>query len=548
MTEYEAFHQALEDQGIELVRGMAKCPAHMDLKASLHVTEGDNGRVLAYCFAGCRFADVVASLGLDLAQSEGPRAVDQYIYTDRGGTPLVRVTRRDPKGFSQEHWDGSGWVTGVPPEVPRPLYNVREVVSAARHQRRVYLVEGEKDVEVLRLFGEVGTTNLGGVGAWDRADRSALAGADVIIVADDDEPGRAGAEHRAATLSGGEARSVLLALPRSGKDLTDHLYAGHSLDDLKAWDEDYWDDWESEPPVQDWLLPGIFERGTINWVYGDRGAGKSLFLNLIGADLANKGMTVATYDEENPDGTVRRRLWRIKPDRRHFKYRRASGLDLADPDQVTGLISHNQNTDLLVFDSFSRVYRGGSDKASETVVDCINALTRIRTATGATIIMIDHTGHGHWREDGTVADPTHARGSSAKGQQADMEVQFLVREKWERGKPFRFRIVNNKAARVGNPFDLKLAIVDTPSGGLALMDEAGSGIFQGETVEDSAVEEATISPPSAAEVEEAGPGVGDVNAKPPSSTPDTRAAFKAAKERLALERLKRELGATEVEE
>lgn len=542
MTEYEAFHQALEDRGIELVRGMALCPSHDDDKASLHVTEGDNGRVLAFCFAGCGFADIVGALGVDLGSADGPRAVDQYVYTDREGNRLIRVTRREPKGFSQEHWDGSGWRTGVPPEVPRPLYNVREVVSAARAGRRVYLVEGEKDVEVLRLFGEVGTTNVGGVGAWDRADRSALAGADVIIVADDDEAGRVGAEHRAASL-GGEARSVVLVLPRSGKDLTNHLYAGHKLDDLKAWDEDYWDDWEAEPPVQDWLVPGIFERGTINWVYGDRGAGKSLFLNLVGADLASRGQTVATYDEENPDGTVRRRLWRIKPARRYFKYRRASGLDLADPDQVTALISHNQETDLLIFDSFSRVYRGGSDKASETVVDCINALTRIRTATGATIIMIDHTGHGHWREDGTVADPTHARGSSAKGQQADMEVQFLVREKWEKGKPFRFRIVNNKAARVGNPFDLKLAIVDTPSGGLALMDEAGSGIFQGEIAEDSTEAEAIISPPTPVEAGDDG-----ATHSRRSPAPDTKAAFRAAKERLALERLKRELGATEVEE
>lgn len=539
MTEYEAFHQALEDRGIELVRGMALCPSHDDDKASLHVTEGDNGRVLAYCFAGCRFADVVASLGLDLGQVDGPRAVDQYVYTDRQGNPLIRVTRQEPKdaGFFQEHWDGGRWRTGVPPEVPRPLYRVREVVLAAREGRRIFLVEGEKDVEVLRLFGEVGTTNVGGVGSWDRADRSSLADADVTIIADDDERGRAGAEQRAASLVG-EARSVVLRLPRSGKDVTDHLYAGHKLDDLKAWDEGYWDDWDAVPPEQDWLLPGIFERGTINWVYGDRGAGKSLFLNLIGADLANRGLTVATYDEENPDGTVRRRLWRIKPEKDHFKYRRASGLDLADPDQVTALIAHNQGTDLLVFDSFSRVYRGGSDKASETVVDCINALTRIRTATGATIIMIDHTGHGHWREDGTVADPTHARGSSAKGQQADMEVQFLVREKWEKGKPFRFRIVNNKAARVGNPFDLKLAIVDTPSGGLALMDEAGSGIFQGEIAEDSTEAEATISPPTPVE--------GGV--APAASPPDTKAAFRAAKERLALERLKRELGATEVED
>src|SRR5215216_1432611 len=45
---------------------MAFCPAHDDRrKPSLSVREGDDGRGLLKCFAGCSFEDIVAALGLE---------------------------------------------------------------------------------------------------------------------------------------------------------------------------------------------------------------------------------------------------------------------------------------------------------------------------------------------------------------------------------------------------------------------------------------------------------------------------------------------------
>ena len=43
---------------------IALCPAHYDKNPSLSVAEGDDGRVLLNCFAGCSSKDVCASLGL----------------------------------------------------------------------------------------------------------------------------------------------------------------------------------------------------------------------------------------------------------------------------------------------------------------------------------------------------------------------------------------------------------------------------------------------------------------------------------------------------
>ncbi|MDM0118905.1 CHC2 zinc finger domain-containing protein [Variovorax arabinosiphilus] len=45
----------------------SRCPAHADRGPSLSIKEGDDGRVLMHCFAGCATADVVAAIGMTIA-------------------------------------------------------------------------------------------------------------------------------------------------------------------------------------------------------------------------------------------------------------------------------------------------------------------------------------------------------------------------------------------------------------------------------------------------------------------------------------------------
>jgi len=45
----------------------ARCPAHDDQNPSLSVSEGDDGRALVKCHAGCATEDVVASMELTMA-------------------------------------------------------------------------------------------------------------------------------------------------------------------------------------------------------------------------------------------------------------------------------------------------------------------------------------------------------------------------------------------------------------------------------------------------------------------------------------------------
>jgi hypothetical protein len=48
-------------------RWTARCPAHEDKRASLSIRETDDSRLLVHCFGGCSAGDVVAAVGLTLA-------------------------------------------------------------------------------------------------------------------------------------------------------------------------------------------------------------------------------------------------------------------------------------------------------------------------------------------------------------------------------------------------------------------------------------------------------------------------------------------------
>ena len=78
-------------------RWIARCPAHEDKRPSLSIRESDSGAVLAYCFAGCDIASIVAAVGLDLSDLFPPRLPDVHASRPRasGLTPLLSAFERD---------------------------------------------------------------------------------------------------------------------------------------------------------------------------------------------------------------------------------------------------------------------------------------------------------------------------------------------------------------------------------------------------------------------------------------------------------------------
>lgn len=67
-------------------RWVARCPAHADKRPSLSIRQGDDGRMLVHCWAGCSAAEVVHAAGLSLHDLFNRQ-------TDFSVSPLARRSR-----------------------------------------------------------------------------------------------------------------------------------------------------------------------------------------------------------------------------------------------------------------------------------------------------------------------------------------------------------------------------------------------------------------------------------------------------------------------
>ncbi|MCC7409044.1 MAG: DUF3987 domain-containing protein, partial [Phycisphaeraceae bacterium] len=211
---------------------MARCPAHEDRKPSLSIGEGDDGRALLHCHAGCEAGQVVAAIGLDLAdlmpgeplsprpkaerratiyatakeavaaleRKHGPR-LELWTYHNAQDEPVGVVVRWNlpdgGKNIRPVSRTPEGWIIGGMPE-PRPLYNLPDLLG--KPNERVYVCEGEKAAEAARAAGLLATTSPHGAESATKADWSPLAGRDVAILPDRDDAGEKYASSVAAIL------------------------------------------------------------------------------------------------------------------------------------------------------------------------------------------------------------------------------------------------------------------------------------------------------------------------------------------------------------
>lgn len=217
---------------------IARCPAHEDRNPSLSVNPGLTRDVLIKCHAGCDAEAVMEAMDLkwtDLGErtnGDRPEIVATYDYHDADGTLVYQVCRMVPKSFRQRRPDGrGGWIWKMK-GVERVLYHLPDVLAAAAEGGDVWVVEGEKDADRLAALGVVATCNSGGAGKFTLEQAEALRGARVSIVADNDDTGHAHAAEVAFYASSAGAASVRTLQPIAGKDISDHLDAGHGLDDL----------------------------------------------------------------------------------------------------------------------------------------------------------------------------------------------------------------------------------------------------------------------------------------------------------------------------
>ncbi len=197
-----------------------------------------------YCHAGrCDTAKACESMGISMADLYPPKKKEElklvatYRYLDANGTLLFEklryINERGEKTFRQRKRDGSGWSYKLG-DTPRVLYNLPMVVKAVANGEPIWVVEGEKDADTLIKMGICATTMPNGAGTWLPIHTEVLAGATVDIVADKDAAGTKHAESVYEELKEAGCDVQVWTCTR-GKDITDHLGAGGSINDLVAY-------------------------------------------------------------------------------------------------------------------------------------------------------------------------------------------------------------------------------------------------------------------------------------------------------------------------
>jgi putative DNA primase/helicase len=243
----------------------ARCPAHDDHHASFGFRECEDGHVQMKCQAGCPQGAIIRALGIETRdlypQPNGngngngkPRAhiVATYDYRGADGQLLFQTVRYEPgfegrkKDFRQRQPRVPGmelqdrrfdeqWVWDLK-DVHPVLFRLPEVIAAVRAKRTVYLCEGEKATLAVVSLGLDATNSPLGAGKWRQHYAQSLAGADVVILPDNDDPGRNHMRAAAESLAR-EARRVrvleLPGLPPKG-DAADWVRAGGTREALEA--------------------------------------------------------------------------------------------------------------------------------------------------------------------------------------------------------------------------------------------------------------------------------------------------------------------------
>ena len=233
----------------------ACCPAHDDKQASLTITKGRKC-TLFYCHAGCSVDAILAAAGIEKRDAfydieprkinwkayiegrEKRRIEGVYNYFSLNGEYAFTKIRLEGKKIIYGKLQNERFTYGLG-GVGRKSYkavygSVQAVNKAITEGKSIFLPEGEKDVDALVKKGYVAMT-YGGVNDWLPEMAQLFKGADVIILADNDEPGKRVADSILNDLQGiAKSAKVLIPIPDVPKaDISDYFEAGHSREDFE---------------------------------------------------------------------------------------------------------------------------------------------------------------------------------------------------------------------------------------------------------------------------------------------------------------------------
>ena len=318
-----------------------------------------------------------------------------YDYHDADGQLIFQVCRMEPKDFRQRRPDGNGGFIWNMQGVERVPYRLPEVIKADE----VLIVEGEKDADAMAAIGFTATTCPMGAGKWREHYNEYLQGKKIIIIPDNDEPGRKHLAKVAASLSGAGIDARVAYVPEGVKDVSDFIETfsdkteaaerlaimingagpytpvdepgaepqncGISMLDLCQ---------KEFPPVL-WLLPGVFPSGSL-YLAGPPKLGKSVFITNLAVAVATDGVVYGDY----LCGTGDSIYLAMEDNERRLKNRIIANLGQRKPTDRLKLITMQDRWPVLGDGCLSRLRRE-IDARPNTRLVIIDTLKRIRPKT-----------------------------------------------------------------------------------------------------------------------------------------------------------------------
>ena len=237
-------------------RAQARCPCHDDKQASLTITKGRRSALL-HCHAGCNFEDIIQKVGLkkqDLYFEERPpgsswrayvegrehkriEAVYNYVSYINGEYAFTKIRMQDKRMIYGVLCNGR-FTYGLGGRHRKDLKSVygdlKALNKAIAENDPVFIPEGEKDADTLTKRGYTALT-YGGSGDWQSEFATLFQGAEVYILADNDEPGRKVANTILSDLKGiAKSAKIIVPVPDIPKaDISDYFAAGHSNEEFE---------------------------------------------------------------------------------------------------------------------------------------------------------------------------------------------------------------------------------------------------------------------------------------------------------------------------
>lgn len=259
MTDNEIFESNLQHFKISKRyedRVQAVCPAHADKQASLTITKGRKC-TLFHCHAGCTLDSILSAAGLDkkdtfydsepqkanwkaYIESREKRKIEAiYNYVSCNGGYAFTKIRLEGKKLLYGILENERFTYGLPRDTPRKslkaIYgNVKALNKAITEGKPIFIPEGEKDVDTLTKQGYTAFT-YGGVNDWQKDFADIVKGADVVILADNDNPGITVANTILQDIQPVvKSAKIVIPMPDIPKaDVSDYFNAGHTKEEFE---------------------------------------------------------------------------------------------------------------------------------------------------------------------------------------------------------------------------------------------------------------------------------------------------------------------------